>query len=262
MSPATPRLKGIRYPLIALMLGLLPFWLFVGTSQTKTYNGTLIESSRFNVLGCVFGLIGLVMAVKVIFKRGPSDQYRWPATAVSALAVIVCLVQLGDASELFKIDDIKRFATRTIGWPALPVARIKGPDAAAETDIRDMADHLDQDRLRMSIANTLAFLNGATVRRNAYSARCYTELDKGELAPLPPYLTPADQKLTGDYIDAMGQRPVPACSAAGTEENISDLGDEIAEHAAELKILQDTYDRRFGAHSTPTSDASNTQAPQ
>jgi hypothetical protein len=38
-------------PLVAAVLGALPFLVFVGTSQTSTVNGETVLDSQFNILG-------------------------------------------------------------------------------------------------------------------------------------------------------------------------------------------------------------------
>lgn len=98
--------RGLRRPLVAIALGLLPFWLFLGASNEVRVNGELVGGSRFNFGGLVLAAIGLSIAIGVL-----RETPRWaPRLALAALAVPLCLLQLAVSAELLSVDQLRR------GW--------------------------------------------------------------------------------------------------------------------------------------------------
>ena len=92
------RLTPFRIPAFALLLGLLPFWVFVGAGETKVYNGETIELSHFNLMGFVLAVVGLLMALQWIFRREPDAPRPLLAVVLSIAAVVVCLVQAAETT--------------------------------------------------------------------------------------------------------------------------------------------------------------------
>lgn len=93
LAAQTP-FQRLRPPLIGLVLGILPLWLFVGTSESYSVNGQLVSQSRFNLLGLVLAGIGLAMVVRLLWNDGPWAERWLPRTVLAAIAVMVCLAQL------------------------------------------------------------------------------------------------------------------------------------------------------------------------
>jgi hypothetical protein len=91
----------LRQPAIALLLGVLPFWLFVGASSSTTINGQVVQQSHFNVLGLVLAGIGLAMAVRLLWGDFQAKQNWLPRTGLAILAALVCLAQLGYSVGLY-----------------------------------------------------------------------------------------------------------------------------------------------------------------
>lgn len=72
----------------ALILGIIPFFVFVGTTSSTTING-VTDSSTLNILGLVLGIIGLVIALRTMFRPvGPV------AVVVAVLAAVVCVAAI------------------------------------------------------------------------------------------------------------------------------------------------------------------------
>lgn len=84
-----PRFKT---PLIILILGLLPFWLFIGGSSTTTVNGEVVQDSSFNLAGLILGLIGAGMALSAL--RDPIARQDQPRLALIVAAGALCVYQL------------------------------------------------------------------------------------------------------------------------------------------------------------------------
>ena len=56
----------LALPLIAIVLGLLPFVLFVGSTNTVDVNGARVREESFNLLGLILAVLGIVLAMQSI----------------------------------------------------------------------------------------------------------------------------------------------------------------------------------------------------
>ncbi len=94
----------LRQPLIAMLLGILPLWLFVGMSQTTTVNGQVVQDSSLNLLGVILAIAGLVMVFKMLRDdRSYGRQPRWwPRTILAILAGLVCALQVVQSLGLYR----------------------------------------------------------------------------------------------------------------------------------------------------------------
>src|SRR5688572_24411482 len=81
-----------RSPVIALILGIIPSFLFFGFSNSATVNGVVISSSRINILGLILGGIGLALAIRFILR--PPQNRDNGSMLVAILAAAVCVAQL------------------------------------------------------------------------------------------------------------------------------------------------------------------------
>lgn len=95
----------LRRPLVAVLLGVLPFWLFVGMSQTTTVNGKVVQDSSLNVLGVIMAIAGLVIVFKMLRDDGGFGQPTrwWPRTALAILAGLLCAFQVVQSLGLYRI---------------------------------------------------------------------------------------------------------------------------------------------------------------
>ena len=90
----------MRTGLIASVLGLLPFVMFVGASNTTTINGEVVQESHLNILGLVLSAIGLAMAVRGL-RSTPQAQRSAPGLALAVVAIVICIVQIGASAGLY-----------------------------------------------------------------------------------------------------------------------------------------------------------------
>lgn len=90
-------------PLIALLLGVLPFFLFLGATNTTTLNGEVIADDRFNLLGLVMAIVGLVLVYRVLRPSAPNDGAR---KGLAAVAGLICAVQLANSADLVRIEPL------------------------------------------------------------------------------------------------------------------------------------------------------------
>ena len=94
----------LKTPVYALILGILPIWLFAGFGNRLVVNGQLVQDDRFNVLGIILAIIGLTMAFRML-RDDRGSQYRWgPRTALGIIAALVCIAQIGLSAGLYRLD--------------------------------------------------------------------------------------------------------------------------------------------------------------
>lgn len=90
-------------PLVALALAIIPFFLFLGTTNMVTANGQVIRDDRFNLGGISMAVIGLGLVIGILRQSAPKDSTR---KAIAALAGVLCLVQVANSADLIRIDPL------------------------------------------------------------------------------------------------------------------------------------------------------------
>ena len=86
--------QRLRRPIAALVLGIVPTWVFVGTSETRSVDGEVVAHSRLNYLGVVLGTLALLMAAEALWKDGPWSGRWMPRTLLALAAAVVGLLQV------------------------------------------------------------------------------------------------------------------------------------------------------------------------
>jgi len=90
-------------PLIVLALAIIPFFLFLGTTNQVTVNGEVVSDDRFNLGGLVMAIIGLFMVFAILRPSAPKDSAR---KGLAALAGILCIVQIANSVDVVRIDPL------------------------------------------------------------------------------------------------------------------------------------------------------------
>ena len=95
----------LRRPLVAILLGILPFWLFIGMSQTTTIDGEVVQDSSLNVLGVILAIAGLIMASKMLRDDGSYNHPPrwWPRTLLAILAGLICAAQIVQSLGFYRL---------------------------------------------------------------------------------------------------------------------------------------------------------------
>ncbi|WIY52160.1 hypothetical protein O9Z70_11880 [Devosia sp. YIM 151766] len=88
-----------KTPLIAVLLGILPFFVFLGCSQTVTVNGATVRDEQINLVGMVLAVAGLGLAFTVLRPSAPRDSAR---KILAAVAGVLCLLQLAASLDLIR----------------------------------------------------------------------------------------------------------------------------------------------------------------
>ena len=89
-----------RTPFVILALGLIPIWLFIGSTSTTTINGKIVSDQSFNIAGLVLGLIGAGKAFAALREGVRADPLR---SGLIAVAGAVCLLQVAHSVGLIAL---------------------------------------------------------------------------------------------------------------------------------------------------------------
>ncbi len=250
----------LRRPLIALILGVLPFWVFMGSVQQTTVNGKLVQDSSFNILGLILAVAGLVMAVKMLRKDGSYDEYeRWlPRTLLTVVAALVCLFQIGQSAGLYHVNVGKSFETlqsRLLG-PSEPGASNLTASLDAETRkrVQDRSATVDQLSLRDDIATTVARIQGSATLYNQYAAACDSGAKRFVLEDMPTLLN-ADDRIYVENARKHAEQSQAAdfhCQRPVTREFMTQwLPNDVLRARASLALQTAAYRSRFGGNDIP-----------
>ena len=104
---------AFKAPLLALIVGLLPFAAFFGTSSTVTINGVVAREKQFDLLGLVCALVGLGIVLAVLRPSAPRVLAR---RILAVLAGAVCLLQIAGSMSLIDMLAILRNGDVAMEW--------------------------------------------------------------------------------------------------------------------------------------------------
>lgn len=236
MSSASP-LSGLKTPIIALALGLVPFFLFVGSSQIVTVNGAVVRDEHFNFLGAILALAGLVLAGRTLLARGHGTL---ASKAVAGLAVLVCLVQLAASFGLVRPAD---WFNPDSDLPPLAYSSLSEANRNLVANIVERGDveAVARDlRARGRSALDLAH------RHMAYADVCHEgryRVDYDEIKELFAVL-PQEQQAEILTNAEQVRRPNPTpeeCSVRMTGFSMGEMVDDINQQKDMMAILRDGY---------------------
>ncbi|WP_395678705.1 hypothetical protein [Inquilinus sp.] len=260
MTSVQPSLwHRLRAPLIAILLGLLPFWLFVGMSQTTKINGEVVQDSSLNVLGIVLAVIGIVIAFKMLRDDGSFGQPPrwWARTVLAIVAILLGLFQGVYSLGLVRLSDIE---VAIMGRPAPPPSTYAGLDPGLKASTVTRSAALDQGRLRDDIVTTLIRIGQARARHNAYAESCHRGKWQIEAADLPAVLDDADRREIADKEAAAAVEPAPPCAHANARRFMTGLSDDVSQDRDILALQLAAYRDRFGSAAPAAAAPSGTGA--
>lgn len=236
MTSASP-LRGLKTPIIALALGLLPFFLFVGSSQTVTVNGTVVRDEQFNFLGAILAFAGLVLAGRTFLSRG---HEALASKAVAGLAALVCLVQLAASFDLVRPAD---WFNPDSDLPPLAYSSLSEANRNLVANIVERGDVEDVARdLRARSRSALDLAH----RHMAYADVCHDaryRVDYDEIKELFAVLPQEQQaEILANAEEVRRPNPTPEdCSARMTSFSMGEMVDDINRQKDMMAILRDGY---------------------
>lgn len=261
MSLNTPSLwHRLRRPVAAMILGLLPFWLFLGTSQTTTVNGKLVQDSSFNVLGLILAIAGLVMAVKMLKQDGAYGEAPrwWPRTVLAVLAGLLCVFQIGQTAGFYHVNvgqSIAQWQAKLLG-PSEPRAQALAAelDKAMHARTQQRAASVDQVLLRDDIATSLARIHANGTLFNLYAEACDNPGKRFVLDAAPALLTDDDKTYINKAQQLAARNATERfdCDSPQVRDFMSNwLADDVLRDRANLALQTAAYRERFGDKPAP-----------
>lgn len=232
-------LKALRAPLVALLLGLVPFMVFVGASNTVRVNGKVVQDDQFNILGLVLAAIGLVLALRFMVATTPRSR---AGIVVSALAMAACTAQIGASLGLYSPG-------RLIGRPPadsdLPRLTYTGLDAGNRRIPQGILARGDPVEIRNQLIGYKAITLEAGYTHLAYADRCHDgrrRLNAAVLDSLPDFLTAEERaRLAADIASGRKRGKALACNPANTAHAMGELVDKVRRLNDFVSILQAGY---------------------
>ena len=256
MSQNTPSLwHRLRRPLFALLLAMLPFWLFLGTTQQASVNGIKVQDSSFNILGLILAIAGLVMAVKMLKNDGSyGEPSRWWARSVlCVVAALLSVFQIGQSAGLYNVNvgqSIQELQARLFG-PSEPrpqsLASELDRDMRARTEQR--AATVSQVLLRDDIATSLARIHANSTLYNLYAEKCNNPGKRFVLDEIPALLTEQDKTYIANAqkLAARNASDRFDCQGAQMRDFMSNwLAGDVLRDRANLAVQTAAYRERFG----------------
>lgn len=256
MSQHTPGLwHRLRRPLFALLLGMLPFWLFLGTTQQASVNGIKVQDSSFNILGLVLAIAGLVMAVKMLKNDGSyGEPSRWWARSVLCIAAaLLCVFQIGQSAGLYNVNvgqSIQELQARLFG-PSEPrpqsLANELDKEMRARTEQR--AATVSQVLLQDDITTSLARIHANGTLYNLYAEKCNNPGKRFVLDEIPALLNEQDKTYIANAqkLAARNASDRFDCQGAQMRDFMTNwLAGDVLRDRANLAVQTAAYRERFG----------------
>ena len=146
-------------PLVALALAIIPFFLFLGTTDMVRVNGEVVSDNRFNLGGLVMAIVGLVIVWGVLKPSAPKDATR---KSVAVIAGLLCCVQIANSIDVIRIDPLDWIMPNR-NLPALQYSAladndyifltVKTPDAYRRALTREKGDMVGEARTHQAYAD-------------------------------------------------------------------------------------------------------------
>lgn len=226
-----------KTPLIAALLAIIPYFLFLGATNTVTVNGATVTDDRFNLLGVILALIGLGLVVSVLRPSAPKDTGRKLA---AALAGVLCVLQLAASLDLVRPLD---WFNSESDLPPLAYSQLSEGNRGIVADIVASGD---VDAVARDLIVRAGFMLDNAHQHMAYADVCHDgryRIDYDELVALPDVLPEEDQAEIVARAEGM-RRPVPEpdqCSPSRDAYAMGELVDNINQQRDMIAILRDGY---------------------
>lgn len=255
---------------VILLLGLLPFFLFIGETASVVENGRVLVDRRWNYLGVVLAATGLILAVLLIVRRSLSDRLDaaptpFRARLVAGVLGVLCLMQLALSADLLRMeglaaqareiwqevaDDLSDTIAIWRGLQSPPDRAYAGLSAEDRGGYQALAEEEEEPELRRMVAIAQGTVLVLIEQYDAYSTACFRGRYRlSDLAPppFPPRFGEAEREIIRQVRAYHLQRNPPLlCSDAATLTQMRDAAEEAARWREGLGLLLEGYLREFG----------------
>jgi len=215
-------------PLIAIALAIVPFFLFIGSTDTVTVNGAVVSDNRFNLGGLVMAIAGLALVFGVLKPSAPKDGAR---KGIAVIAALLCLVQIANSLDIVRIDPLD-WILPDRHLPALQYSAladndyiylsVKTPDAYRRALTREKGDIIGEARVHQAYAD---LCHGSRYR-----------VDVARAEQMPDYFDEAERADIEHQAQAMVAAATMECSIARSNRL---MGEDVDQ----LKRSMDLFDR-------------------
>lgn len=205
-------------PLLALAFAILPFFLFVGSTNVTTINGEVVVDSRFNVLGAVLGLAGLWIAFRAF--RSPAGDGAVKGSA--AAAGILCVVQLASAVDLIRIDPLD-WINPDRDLPALQYSGLTEDD-------RIILTSQEPEHYLWALRHHKSDIMGFARQHVAYADMCHGgrhRVDIGRAETMPGYFSEDDIEAIESRATALAGSAPAECSTRASNRIMGEMADSV-----------------------------------
>ena len=226
-----------KNPILATLLAIAPFLIFIGGKQTVTVNGVVVRDDQFNILGILFALIGLALVVPVLRPSAPRDMAR---KVFAGVAGLLCLLQLAASAGL----------VRPLDWlnpdSDLPALAYDGLSEANRNIVANIVKRGDREAIRRDLMNRSAYMLDDARKHMDYADICHEgryRVDYGKLADLFSVLPESDRAEVTARAEKL-RRPAPKpedCSPRRTAYAMGELVDGIGQGRDMIAVLRDGY---------------------
>lgn len=215
-------------PLIAIALAIIPFFVFIGSTDTVTVNGEVVSDNRFNLSGLVMAIVGLVVVLGILKPSAPKDAAR---KGIAVIAALLCLVQIANSVDAIRIDPLDWIMPDRhlpeLQYSALAdndyiYLTVKTPDAYRRALTREKGDIVGEARVHQAYAD---LCHGGRYR-----------IDLARAEQMPDYFDEAER------ADIEG-RAEATLVAATMECSITRSNRFMGEHVGHLNRSMDLFDR-------------------
>lgn len=215
-------------PLIALILAIVPFFLFLGVTDTVTVNGEVVSDNRFNLGGLVMVVIALGIVWSVLRPSAPRGIAR---QGVAMVAGLFCALQIASSIDVIRIDPLD--------W-AIPDRHLPTLQYTALAD---------NDRIYLSVESPEAFRRALATQKGdvvgkarihqSYADRCHGgryRADLARAAVIPDYFSDEER-------DRVEQRARGLTQTTPMECTLSRSNRLMGEEVDSLNRAMDLFDR-------------------
>jgi hypothetical protein len=226
-----------KTPLIAILLAVLPYFIFLGSSQTVAVNGVTIRDDQFNLLGVVLAIVGLWLVFAVLRPSAPSDRAR---KIVAIIAGLLCALQLVASLGV----------VRPLNWLTpdsdLPPLAYGGLSDENRNIVGSIVERGNSDEVVRDFMNRSVFTLDDAHQHIDYADVCHEgrhRIDYDALVSLFSVLPKAQQDEINERA-ADFRRPAPVaddCSPRRTNYAMGELVDDINQQIDMITILRDGY---------------------
>lgn len=227
--------ERLSLPLVSLFLGIIPFFIFVGSTNVVTIDGETVRDDSFNVLGLLLACIGLAITFKAMMPQaGGRDVLR---QGLAALAVTICLLQIAVSVGVLP----KRNLMATI-WPdrALPALTFDRLDDGNRKISEGILAKNDPGQTIRQIAGYKVSSMTSANRHISYAKVCHagrTRLDMNAVYALPDFMDKEARAHIVRRVEA-DRRPPPTAERC-TERNTAYYMGELVDRARRARAMAD-----------------------